>query len=151
QYKPGYKFAEWELRGVPLRVEIGPRDIEKEMVVLVRRDTGERVDIARTSLVGVVEKVFSEIQKSLYEKALRFREEHTFKTDDYEEFKRLMENDSGFVYSPWCGDSRCEEKIQEDTKATIRCIPFDGEKPNGKRCIACGRPAVYCVPFAKAY
>jgi prolyl-tRNA synthetase len=151
QYKPGFKFAEWELRGVPLRIEIGPRDIERGKVTLVRRDTGERQEIPKQNLLSNVKEILDEIQKNLFEKALCFRKEHTFRTEDYEEFKRLIENDSGFVYSPWCGGSECEDKVQEDTKATVRCIPLESEEVKGAKCIVCGKPAKFSVPFAKAY
>jgi prolyl-tRNA synthetase len=148
---PGWKFNEWELRGVPLRLEIGPKDIEKSQVVLARRDTREKSFVAMDGLAGRVEEMLKSIQQALFERALKFREEHTSSTDSYDEFKEIMEGRPGFVVSPWCGSAECEAQIKAETQATIRNIPFSSQKPEGKACIRCNAPAVANAWFAKAY
>ena len=150
QYKPGYKFSEWELQGIPLRIEIGPKDVEKNNVVLVRRDTMEKQFITR---VGILDKVTSELtamQSEMLERARAFRDKNTLIIDDYDTFKTIVEGEGGFLKSHWCGDGACETKVQEETKATIRCIPFDEADEKGK-CIVCGKASPKRVIFAKAY
>ncbi|MEJ2545842.1 MAG: proline--tRNA ligase [Calditrichaceae bacterium] len=127
QYKPGYKFSEWELQGIPVRIEIGPKDVDKNNVVLVRRDTMEKQFISR---VGILDKVTSELtamQNEMLERARQFRDKNTIKIDDYDKFKTVVDDQGGFLKSHWCGDAACEAKVQEETKATIRCIPFEKE------------------------
>jgi len=148
---PGWKFNEWELRGVPLRLEIGPKDIEKSQVVLARRDTREKSSAPMDGLAEHVEALLASIQRALYERALKFREEHTSTTDNYEEFKAIMEGRPGFVVSPWCGSAACEAAIKAETQATIRNIPFDSPPATGKTCLKCGEPATGHAWFAKAY
>jgi prolyl-tRNA synthetase len=148
---PGWKFNEWELRGVPLRLEIGPKDIEKSQVVLARRDTREKSSAPVDGLASHVEALLGSIQRALYERALKFREEHTSTTDSYEEFKAIMEGRPGFVVSPWCGSAACEAAIKAETQATIRNIPFDSLPATGKKCLKCGEPATVHAWFAKAY
>jgi prolyl-tRNA synthetase len=148
---PGWKFNEWELRGVPLRLEIGPKDLEKSQVVLARRDTREKVFVPMDGLGARVEDLLKEIQKALYDRAVQFREEHTSATDSYEEFKQIMDGRPGFVISPWCGSAECEAQIKTETQATIRNIPFVSEKPQGKRCLKCNGDAVANAWFAKSY
>jgi prolyl-tRNA synthetase len=148
---PGWKFNEWELRGVPLRLEVGPKDIEKSQVVLARRDTREKSSTPMDGLASHVEGLLATIQRALYERALKFREEHTSTTDSYEEFKAIMEGRPGFVVSPWCGSAACEAAIKADTQATIRNIPFDSPPATGKKCLKCGEPATVHAWFAKAY
>jgi prolyl-tRNA synthetase len=148
---PGWKFNEWELRGVPLRLEIGPKDIEKSQVVLARRDTREKSFAPMDGLAAHVEALLASIQRALYERALKFREEHTSTTDSYEEFKAIMEGRPGFVVSPWCGSAACEAAIKAETQATIRNIPFDSPPATGKTCLKCGEPATGYAWFAKAY
>jgi prolyl-tRNA synthetase len=148
---PGWKFNEWELRGVPLRLEIGPKDIEKSQVVLARRDTREKSAASMEGLVAHVEGLLSAIQRALYDRALKFREEHTSSTDSYDEFKQIMEGRPGFVVSPWCGSAACEAAIKADTQATIRNIPFDAPSAAGKKCLRCDGPAAVHGWFAKAY
>ena len=148
---PGWKFNEWELRGVPLRLEIGPKDIEKSQVVLARRDTREKSPASMDGLVAHVEGLLSAIQRALYDRALKFREEHTSSTDSYDEFKQIMEGRPGFVVSPWCGSAACEAAIKADTQATIRNIPFDAPSAAGKKCLRCDDPAIVHGWFAKAY
>jgi prolyl-tRNA synthetase len=148
---PGWKFNEWELRGVPLRLEIGPKDIEKSQVVLARRDTREKSAASMEGLVAHVEGLLSAIQRALYDRALKFREKHTSSTDSYDEFKQIMEGRPGFVVSPWCGSAACEAAIKADTQATIRNIPFDAPSAAGKKCLRCDGPATVHGWFAKAY
>jgi prolyl-tRNA synthetase len=149
EYTPGWKFAEWELRGVPLRLEIGPKDIEKQQVVLARRDTREKLPTPVDGLAPRVRALLDEFQQALLERALRFRDEHTISTDSYEEFVQAMEGRPGYVLSPWCGSEQCEAQIKTETQATIRNLPFESE--SGGSCIKCGRPAITRARFAKAY
>jgi prolyl-tRNA synthetase len=149
-YTPGWKFAEWEMRGAPLRLEIGPKDIEKGQVLLARRDTREKLPTAADGLGARVTSLLDEIQRGLLDRARRFREERTVATADHDEFIRLMEGRPGFVQSPWCGEAACEAAIKSDTQATIRNIPFDSPPPAAP-CIRCGKPAVATAWFAKAY
>jgi prolyl-tRNA synthetase len=150
-YTPGWKFAEWEMRGVPLRLEIGPKDIEKGQVLLARRDTREKIPTPMDGLAERIRDLLEVIQRNLFDRALQFREEHTTETDSYEEFKTILEGRPGFVVSAWCGDAVCEAQIKAETQATIRNMPFDAPKPAGRTCIKCGRPAVATAYFAKAY
>jgi prolyl-tRNA synthetase len=151
EYTPGWKFAEWELRGVPLRLEIGPKDIEKSQVVLARRDTREKSSASMQGLVDHIAGKLDEIQRALYDRAKQFRDDHTTVTGSYDEFKQIMDGRPGFVVSPWCGSAACEAQIKAETQATIRNIPFSGEAPDGKPCIKCGSPATSVAWFAKAY
>lgn len=152
EYTPGWRFNEWELRGVPLRIEIGPKDIQKDQVVLARRDTGEKLTISQDQLAERVPVLLEEIQKNLFERAKKFRDENTVELSDYEKFKEFMEGEGsrGFVRAYWCGSGECEAKIKEETKATTRCIPFEQPKKPG-RCIYCGKDAKEQAIFAKAY
>jgi prolyl-tRNA synthetase len=149
-YTPGWKFAEWELRGVPLRLEIGPKDIERGQVVLVRRDTREKASASRDGLVEHVGSLLGTTQDALLERALRFREASTTRTDSYEELATIMKGRPGFVIAPWCGDGGCEARIKADTQATVRNIPLDAPEPSGT-CVRCDRPAAAVACFAKAY
>lgn len=145
---PGYKFAEWEVKGVPLRIEIGPRDLEKKSCVVARRDTSEKTEYELSELFTVVPKLLDEIQENLLQQALDFREENTREASSYDEFKKLIDKEGGFVLAGWCGDENCETKIQDETKATIRVI--DETEHKGK-CVLCGKDASQRVYFAKAY
>jgi len=148
---PGWKFNEWELRGVPLRLEIGPKDIEKSQVVLARRDTREKSFAPMEGLAAHVTAMLETIQQALFNRAVSFRDEHTTRTDSYDEFKQIMDGRPGFVVSPWCGSATCEAAIKADTQATIRNIPFaDGSAP-GKACLKCGGVATVNAWFAKSY
>jgi prolyl-tRNA synthetase len=148
---PGFKFNDWELRGVPLRLEIGPKDVAKGTVALARRDTPGKAGKSFVSAAGVAEAVsaaLNDIHTSLYDRALAFRQANTYDPKDYAEFKQVMEK--GWAISWWCGDPTCEAAIKEDTKATTRCIPL--EQPGGAgRCIRCGQPATEVAVFARAY
>jgi prolyl-tRNA synthetase len=148
---PGWKFNEWELRGVPLRIEIGPKDIEKSQVVLARRDTREKSSVAMDGLLGAVETMLASVQRGLYERAARFRDDHTSATDSFAEFKDIMDGRPGFVVAPWCGQAGCEAAIKGETQATIRNIPFTSAPVTGTSCLRCGAPAVVRAWFAKAY
>jgi prolyl-tRNA synthetase len=148
---PGWKFNEWELRGVPLRLEIGPKDIEKSQVVLARRDTREKSFVPMEGLGAHVEQMLSAIQQALLERAVQFRTEHTSETDSYDEFKQIMDGRPGFVVSPWCGSAACEAAIKTETQATIRNIPFTSHSAEGKTCLKCGGAATVHAWFAKSY
>jgi len=147
---PGWKFNDWEQRGVCLRVEIGPKDIEKNQAVVVRRDTGEKEFVSQDNLVEIVEKLLQTMQKDLLDKAKKLREENSFTMDAYDEFKEFFAGDGGFVRCHWCEDAVCEAKVQDETKATIRCVEFDRPDEKGE-CIVCGKPSPGRVVFAKSY
>src|SRR4051794_16292771 len=149
--RPGWKFSEWELRGVPLRVEIGPKDIEKSAVLVARRDTREKQSLAMDGLPQRIAQLLEEIQTNLLHRALAFRAEHTQRVATYDEFKAVMEGRPGFVIAPWCGDAACETQIKTDTQATIRNMPLNAPEPSG-RCIRCDAPAQHAEAwFAKSY
>jgi prolyl-tRNA synthetase len=149
-YTPGWKFAEWELRGVPVRLEIGPKDIEKHQVVLARRDTREKTFVSRDGLPGHCVGLLDDIQRTLLDRACRFREERTASASTWDAFSSLMAGRPGFVIAPWCGTAECEAQIKSDTQATIRNIPFGSPEPTGT-CVRCDRAAVATAWFAKAY
>jgi prolyl-tRNA synthetase len=148
---PGWKYNEWELRGVPLRLEIGPKDIEKSQVVLARRDTREKSFVPMEGLGPHVDGLLAAIQQALFDRAVRFRDEHTTTADTYAEFKDAMEGRPGFVVSPWCGSAECEAAIKAETQATIRNIPFTSPPADGKSCLKCGGAATAHAWFAKSY
>jgi prolyl-tRNA synthetase len=148
---PGWKYNEWELRGVPLRLEIGPKDIEKSQVMLARRDTREKSSAPMDGLAAHVVSMLEQIQQALFARAVAFRDEHTTHTDSYDEFKSIMEGRPGFVVSPWCGSASCEAQIKTETQATIRNIPFTGTSAAGKKCLKCDADATVHAWFAKAY
>ena len=150
EYKPGWKFSEWELRGVPLRLEIGPKDIEQSQVVLVRRDTREKIPTPMKGLSTQVTQLLETIQAALFERAISFRENHTHRTDSKEEFVSLFKGRPGYVVAPWCGGKECEVKIKEETQATIRNIPFEAASSEGS-CISCGEASYSDAYFAKSY
>ncbi|HZI29276.1 MAG TPA: His/Gly/Thr/Pro-type tRNA ligase C-terminal domain-containing protein, partial [Gemmatimonadaceae bacterium] len=148
---PGWKFNEWEMRGVPLRLEIGPKDIEKSQVVLARRDTREKSFTPMEGLTPHVEQLLATIQQALLDRAIAFRTEHTSETSSYDEFKQIMDGRPGFVISPWCGSAECEAAIKAETQATIRNIPFTAGGADGKPCLKCGKASTANAWFAKAY
>jgi len=148
---PGFKFNDWEMRGVPLRIEIGPKDVQKGTVVLARRDKPGKEGksfVPQSGITIAVAGLLEAIQKALYERALQFRNANTADAANYEEFKTVVER--GFAHSFWCGNGQCEQKIKEDTKATLRCIPLEQHETKGN-CICCGQPAGEKAYFAKAY
>ncbi len=148
-HKPGWKFAEYELKGVPARIAIGQRDLENGTIEVARRDTKEKQVIAADQAVDYVDTLLREMQASIFKKAEAFREANTYSTDSLDEFKELLKK-GGFVYAHWDGTSETEDRIKEETKATIRCIPFETKKEEGK-CIFTGKPSSQRVLFAKAY
>ncbi len=149
-FTPGWKFSEWELRGVPLRLEIGPKDIEKSQVILARRDTREKLSVSMDGLAARVTALLDVIQQSLLDRARQFVADHTTHTSSYDDFRRIMEGRPGFVVAPWCGSETCEAAIKADTQATIRNLPFDRPIPAG-HCLKCDNPAAAEAVFAKAY
>ena len=148
--RPGWKFAEWELRGVPLRVEIGPKDIEKSAVLVARRDTREKQSLPMHGLPAQLRQLLDEIQKNLFDRAVTFRDDHTQRVATYEEFKQVLEGRPGFIIAPWCGSAACEAQIKTDTQATIRNMPINGSAPSG-HCVRCDNPATAEAWFAKSY
>jgi prolyl-tRNA synthetase len=148
---PGFKFNDWEMRGVPLRIEVGPKDVQKGSLAFARRDMPGKAgksNVVHAQIEGQVAEVLQSIQASLYEHALAFRHDHTFDPKDYEELKSAVEK--GWAFSWWCGDPECETKVKDETKATTRCIPLDQEPGHGT-CIVCGKPATEKVIFGRAY
>ncbi len=150
-YRPGWKFNEWEQRGVPLRIEIGPKDFERQQVILVRRDTGEKIPVTLEELTATIEKTLENIQLNLFKRALKFRDENTFVINDYPEFKIKIESPGGFFWMHWCGKAECEDRLQEETKATIRCIPLGNPHLDSGKCLICGDASNRRVIAAKAY
>jgi prolyl-tRNA synthetase len=158
-FSPGYKFNDWEMRGVPLRVELGPKDVAKQAAMLARRDRPGKEGKTSASLADLpstIEKLLAEIQQALFDRALAFRRANTHETKTYEDFKKAVEN--GFAFAGWCGSGECEEKIKEETRATMRCIPLDPASVLGDdassgtgRCVYCGKPAKDRAIFARAY
>lgn len=149
-HKPGWKFAEYELKGVPVRITIGPRDLEQGAVEVARRDTKEKQSLPIAGLEGTIADLLEDIQASIFQKALTFREKNTHIVDDYETFKTMLDDKGGFLLAHWDGTAETEEKIKNETKATIRCIPIAGESEPGK-CIYSGKPSPRRVVFARAY
>jgi prolyl-tRNA synthetase len=148
---PGWKFNDWEMRGVPLRVELGPKDVAKQSAILARRDRPGKegkISASLADLPNTVQKLLGEIQQSLHDKALAFRKSNTHDAKTYDELKSAVEN--GFAYSYWCGSADCEAKIKEETRATMRCIPLDQEAGRGK-CVYCGQAATSRAIFGRAY
>ena len=148
-HKPGWKFNEYELKGVPLRIAIGPRDLDNNQVELARRDLLSKETVPMDNLSGHILNLLDEIQENLQKKALDFRTKNTVKADDYETFKTRLD-DGCFVLAHWDGSNETEERIKEETKATIRCIPFDSQEEEGS-CILTGKPSKQRVLFARAY
>lgn len=148
--KPGFKFAEHELKGVPVRIAIGPKDLEKGTVEIARRDTLEKMYVEQSAVADRVELLLNEIQDNIFQKALKLREEKTTKVETYDEFKQVLNTKGGFILAHWDGTTETEERIKEETKATIRCIPLDGVKEEGK-CIVTGKPSKQQALFAIAY
>jgi prolyl-tRNA synthetase len=150
EYTPGWKFNQWELKGVPLRIEIGPRDLKQQQVVAVRRDTKEKSFVKETEVETAVENLLQEIQHNLYTKARIGLEEKTTSVTTYDEFQKVLSAKGGFLKAAWCGGADCEVKIKDETGATIRVRPFQKEEPTGN-CIHCGQKAQEMVFFARSY
>ncbi len=150
EYTPGWKFNEWELKGVPVRIEIGPRDLKKKQITMARRDTYQKTTAEMHEAVQATEKLLEEIQNNLYTKAKTALEERTATVHNCDEFKKTLKEKGGFIKAAWCGSSKCEEKIKEETGATIRLKPFGKEEPIAN-CVYCGGKAVEMVYFARSY
>ena len=147
---PGFKFNEWEMKGVPLRLEVGPKDIKDENVVIVRRDNSDKKFVKKESIIDTIISLLDDVQKNMFNKAKSFQTENTFTVSTYDEFKDILSNKGGFIKCGWDGTSETEAAIKNETKATIRVIPMD-ENPKGLNCIYSGKPAKHEVIFAKAY
>lgn len=147
---PGWKFNEYEMKGVPLRLEIGPKDIENNQAVLVRRDNREKIVVSLEELETKVPEILEDIQKSLLEKARAAQLEKTSTAVNLDEFKNLLDTKPGFIKAMWCGDRACEDKIKEEAAATSRCIPFEQEHISDT-CVCCGKPAKKLVYWGRAY
>lgn len=147
---PGWKFSEQEIKGIPFRIEIGPKDIEAGHVVVVRRDTREKTEVAIDEIAAKMPELIEAMQSDMFSRAKKHLEEHTYEAVTYDEFKDTIENKPGFVKAMWCGDLECEMKIKEDTTATSRCMPFEQEQLSDK-CVCCGKPAKTMVYWGKAY
>ena len=150
QYSPGYKFNDWEMRGVPVRIELGPRDIENNKCVVVRRDNSEKIEVGLDELNEKLETILEDIQKSMYDACVKRVKEKTTIAHNLEEFEENLKNNQGYVKTMWCGDAECEEKIHELTGAKSRCIPFEQENL-GDKCVCCGKPAKTMVVWGRQY
>ncbi|MHA2611476.1 MAG: proline--tRNA ligase [bacterium JZ-2024 1] len=149
QYTPGYKFHDWELKGVPVRLEIGPRDIATKSVVLVRRDSGEKIPVPQKNLPPLLTDILREIQGNLFKQAREFMDSHIYPAEHWEELQEGVK--TGFVYTTWCGNRDCEDKVAKETTASIRCIALNQKPSEDKPCVVCLQPARYFVYFARAY
>ncbi|MEE9171156.1 MAG: proline--tRNA ligase [bacterium] len=149
-YRPGWKFNEWEQQGIPIRIELGPKDLDKGQAILVRRDTGNKDPVALDQLKDRISELLPKIQEDLFNKAFEFRKQYTFDCDDYNQFKKEIEDPGGFYNVHWCGSRKCEDRLQNETKATIRCIPLENKAEKGK-CLLCGSDSEERVVIAKAY
>jgi prolyl-tRNA synthetase len=150
QETAGFKFNKWEMKGVPIRIEIGDREAKENKVVLFRRDIGEKMIVDVKDLNSNITEVLKDIQNELFLKHKKFTLDNTFKVDTYEEFKKIMNTTKGFISALWCEDAECESKIKEETKATTRCLPLEN-KPEEGVCVCCGRPANHRWLFAQSY
>ena len=148
--KPGWKFADYELKGVPVRLAIGPRDLENNTIEVARRDNLTKETIPIDKIYEHIPKLLDDIQQNIYNKALNFRKENTFYVDNWDDFLKVLDNQGGFIMAHWDGTVETEEKIKEETKATIRCIPFDSPEEQGK-CVYSGKPSNRRVLFARSY
>jgi prolyl-tRNA synthetase len=148
--RPGWKFAEYELKGVPVRIALGARDMEKNVAEVVRRDTREKQSVSLDGISNYIIKLLDEIQGAMFSKARAYRDEHITRVDTWEEFEKILDDKGGFISAHWDGTAATEETIKEKTKATIRCIPLDAKAETGK-CILTGKPSTQRVLFARAY
>jgi prolyl-tRNA synthetase len=148
--RPGWKFAEYEMKGVPVRLALGARDLQNNVVEVARRDTKAKETVSLDGVVDYIQNLLKDIQQSMYNKAATYRDEHITKADSWDEFVRLLDEKGGFIAAHWDGTAETEEAIKEKTKATIRCIPLNNPKEEGK-CILTGKPSTQRVLFARAY
>jgi prolyl-tRNA synthetase len=149
-HKPGWKFADYELKGVPVRLAIGPRDMENKTVEVARRDNLTKEIVPFDNITSHVVALLDDIQANIYNKALKFREENTFYVDTWSDFKKVLDDTGGFIMAHWDGTTETENRIKDETKATIRCIPLDSPEENGK-CVYSGKPSNKRVLFARSY
>jgi prolyl-tRNA synthetase len=149
--RPGWKFNEWELKGVPVRLEVGPRDLATDQVTFVRRDTRAKEQVSTAGAADRAVTLLVEVQDALFERARAFREENTHVAEDYATFKQIMQDQRGFIRAYWCGSAECEARIKDETRATIRVIPEDAEADGSGVCVYCGKPASRRALFAQAY
>jgi prolyl-tRNA synthetase len=149
--RPGWKFNEWELKGVPLRIEVGPRDLQQDEVTVVRRDTRAKEQVKLAGVPTRTTELLGDLQKALFDRSAAFREANTHVADDYATFKRIMQDQRGFIRAYWCGSAECEAQIKEETRATIRVVPEDAEAAGPGRCILDGQPASKQALFAQSY
>lgn len=150
QHRPGYKFSEWELKGVPLRIEVGPRDVDSDQVVIASRFNGEKESRSTSEAIASIAGLLDQMQKDLYQDALAFREANTHEIENYDSFVEGVSDESGLWVGAWCGDEACEQKVIADTKANIRVVPLEQEDP-GAGCAVCGRPGTDRATWAKSY
>jgi prolyl-tRNA synthetase len=148
--RPGWKFAEYELKGVPVRLALGARDLENNVVEVARRDTKEKSSVSMDGLTDHIKGLLADIQQNMFNKAKAYRDTHITKVDSWDEFRKVLEEKGGFISAHWDGTGETEEKIKQETKATIRCIPLEGEEEAGT-CVFSGKPSARRVLFAQAY
>jgi prolyl-tRNA synthetase len=148
--RPGWKFAEYEMKGVPVRIALGARDLENSVAEVVRRDTKEKRSVSLDGLADYIVTLLGDIQQAMYDKAKAYRDSHITKVDTWDEFEKILDDKGGFISAHWDGTTETEEAIKEKTKATIRCIPLNAEQEDGK-CILTGKPSKQRVLFARAY
>ena len=148
---PGWKFSEQEMRGIPLRVELGPKDIASNTCVVVRRDTREKTQVSLDELETKIPEMLETMQREMFERAKAHRDAHIWDAHNYEEFKDIAENKPGFIRGMWCGDQACEDKIKEELAVTSRCLPFNDKEQISDVCVCCGKPAHKLVYWGKAY
>jgi prolyl-tRNA synthetase len=146
----GFKFNKWELKGIPIRIEIGDKDVAAGTVIVYRRDTGEKMTVAMTDIKKTVVTLTKDIQNSLFQKHRQYTQDHTFTVDNYDQFKEVMKTSRGFISTHWCENPECEAKIKTDTKATTRCLPLDAPEESGQ-CVACGSNSTHRWLFGLSY
>jgi prolyl-tRNA synthetase len=150
QHRPGFKFSEWELKGVPVRIELGPRDLASDQVVLANRVTGEKSPRAASGAITGMQSVLRDVQSALHAEALEFRESNTHEATSFDELREGITAEGGFWVGGWCGEHTCEQKVTEETKATIRVLPLEQQDP-GAACLVCGRPGTERATWGRAY
>jgi prolyl-tRNA synthetase len=150
QHRPGFKFSEWELKGVPLRIEIGPRDLASGQVVIANRVTGDKSSMSIENAISAMAGMLNDVQAALFTDARSFADANTHEASSFDELSEGLEAESGFWVGPWCGDRACEEKVTSETKATIRVLPIEREDPGGQ-CLVCGRPGTERATWGRAY
>ncbi|MBD3155942.1 MAG: proline--tRNA ligase, partial [Candidatus Aenigmarchaeota archaeon] len=151
EYTPGWKFNEWELKGVPLRIELGEKELESGKLTLVRRDNEERIEISELKLEEKVEDILQSIQDNLFNRAKEYLENNIREAENYDRLKEILSKHGGLIKAPWCGETFCEEQIKEETGAKITNIPFKYQEPRDKKCLLCDKKAEYYVHFAKSH